>query len=538
MEWLLNCILISLSIYEINGRSQGLRRHNICEDVPVNTLKIFEDSDVCGKFIACIGHTAVHYKCFNNAVFGSAISDCIQCNETVINYYEDHETRKSTKSKPAKSKKFIKPTRKPKGNSNKANDKSKNKFPNSSENEIVPNDLISNNEEDIHDEETSNNSVSYDNLIDSDDSSDETFESVESSTVNDFHEINYDNLPPEEPITNIPEQSDNSFQIFNQTSQPFHEPNSVSLSDYDTQDDSTVIDDSSYTTSIQFAPRFDHSHLDTLHDNSNIENENDFTTFEPQNSSTYTNSSDNSINTSHSEIPKTSFDSDITSKITITKDGENIDSTTIKIEDDLHYETSETAIKPTTENNENVDGSINKNQENIEENTTKILNDEFESTTCTTAIHPSSDSSTLQDISKNIHSTTIHEDISKEEENENKFNTEDFIDKNEILRNDEDSTTQTTHPQNHFDSNNNSELPSTTIKTNGFEEKFIDPRIFSNEENETTDSETSKEPFISKSNSRSNENDTTKESTTEEIESNTADTDGTCFTFPDYGGNR
>ncbi|KAG5678696.1 hypothetical protein PVAND_008345 [Polypedilum vanderplanki] len=104
MEWHCNyfLIILLLSIHNINGRSHGIARDEICEDVPLNTLKIFNDQNVCGKFVACIGQISVHYKCFNNAVYGNGTSDCLMCNETSFLHVYQEDFERSTKINPTK----------------------------------------------------------------------------------------------------------------------------------------------------------------------------------------------------------------------------------------------------------------------------------------------------------------------------------------------------------------------------------------------------------------------------------------------------
>lgn len=75
-------LIILIYVYQVSARSYGVRRHNACENVPENTLMIKDEPDSCGKFLACIGPVAAHYKCFNNGVFGNSTNECLACNET------------------------------------------------------------------------------------------------------------------------------------------------------------------------------------------------------------------------------------------------------------------------------------------------------------------------------------------------------------------------------------------------------------------------------------------------------------------------
>lgn len=120
MEWLSNYLLIIsiCGIYQVSARSHGVSRHNACENVSDNTLMIKDEPDSCGKFLACIGQIAAHYKCFSNGVFGNSTVECLACKEkgllyeeevstTAIKVFNQQKSKKVTTKMP-KSKKIIK----------------------------------------------------------------------------------------------------------------------------------------------------------------------------------------------------------------------------------------------------------------------------------------------------------------------------------------------------------------------------------------------------------------------------------------------
>lgn len=82
MEWIFYLTLIVLRLALLtNGRSHGEKGYDACENVPLNTLRIFNDTENCGMFVACIGKLMVKYKCFSNPVYGSDSVNCLKCNE-------------------------------------------------------------------------------------------------------------------------------------------------------------------------------------------------------------------------------------------------------------------------------------------------------------------------------------------------------------------------------------------------------------------------------------------------------------------------
>lgn len=99
MEWIYKLVLIALElIHLVNGRSHGKTRYNVCENVPLNTLKLFNDSERCGMFVACIGKVAVHYKCFSNSVFDDGTPNCLICDADNQNSFDIYTTRASRRS--------------------------------------------------------------------------------------------------------------------------------------------------------------------------------------------------------------------------------------------------------------------------------------------------------------------------------------------------------------------------------------------------------------------------------------------------------
>ena len=114
MEWLSNYLLIIsiYGIYQVSARSHGVSRHNACENVSDNTLMIKDEPDSCGKFLACIGQVAAHYKCFSNGVFGNSTVECLACKEKGLLYEEEVSTTAIKVFNQQKSKKVT--TRKPK----------------------------------------------------------------------------------------------------------------------------------------------------------------------------------------------------------------------------------------------------------------------------------------------------------------------------------------------------------------------------------------------------------------------------------------
>lgn len=94
MEWIYSLLLIALQLINlVNGRLHGKTRYNICENVPINTLKLFNDSESCGMFVACMGKVAVHYKCFSNSVYDDGTPNCLICDADNQNSFDIYTTR-------------------------------------------------------------------------------------------------------------------------------------------------------------------------------------------------------------------------------------------------------------------------------------------------------------------------------------------------------------------------------------------------------------------------------------------------------------
>lgn len=91
MEWIYNPILIALLVVYLVRTCSGYYRS--CENVPINTLKIFSPAESCGSYVACIGKLAVEYKCFSNSVYSDGSESCLVCDENGENLIG---TRKST----------------------------------------------------------------------------------------------------------------------------------------------------------------------------------------------------------------------------------------------------------------------------------------------------------------------------------------------------------------------------------------------------------------------------------------------------------
>lgn len=105
LEWIYKLVLFALLlIHLVNGRSHSKTRYNVCENVPINTIKLFNDSERCGMFVACMGKVAVHYKCFSNSVYDDGTPNCLICDADNQNSFDIYTTRVSRRSN------FIKQT--------------------------------------------------------------------------------------------------------------------------------------------------------------------------------------------------------------------------------------------------------------------------------------------------------------------------------------------------------------------------------------------------------------------------------------------
>lgn len=112
------------------ARSHGVRRDDICNDVPSDTLVIKEDDESCGTFIACVGKVAQRFKCLSDSVYNDGSSVCLSCDENQDDYYDDGTYKKATK------KRFTyKPTKRTKTTTKNKYDRSI-KLPASSENQF------------------------------------------------------------------------------------------------------------------------------------------------------------------------------------------------------------------------------------------------------------------------------------------------------------------------------------------------------------------------------------------------------------------
>lgn len=96
-------LLIFGGINQVFSRSHGVRRDNICSDASSETLKIIDDAESCGGFIACVGLVAQRFKCFSDQVYGNGTSICVSCEENIDEFYEDdvgiYGTKRTTKKK-------------------------------------------------------------------------------------------------------------------------------------------------------------------------------------------------------------------------------------------------------------------------------------------------------------------------------------------------------------------------------------------------------------------------------------------------------
>jgi len=106
MEMVLKYILLLCAVHQAAARSYGLKRDSICEYVDTNTIKVIDDPDSCGKYVACVGQVAYHFKCFSDGVYGNSTAICLSCDEfnEYDSFYEDDDeryggTKRTTKKK-------------------------------------------------------------------------------------------------------------------------------------------------------------------------------------------------------------------------------------------------------------------------------------------------------------------------------------------------------------------------------------------------------------------------------------------------------
>lgn len=120
-------LLLICGTNQVYSRSHGVRRDNICHDASPSELKIIDDVESCGGFIACVGQIAQRFKCISDGVYGNGTSVCLSCEENYDEYYEDDSgkyggakkttkkkfTYKQTKRTKSMSQKYGHPTRPP-----------------------------------------------------------------------------------------------------------------------------------------------------------------------------------------------------------------------------------------------------------------------------------------------------------------------------------------------------------------------------------------------------------------------------------------
>lgn len=101
MMKLIFVLLIYCGLSQVQARSYGVRRDEICDDIESGVLMVQVDDKSCGTFFVCIKEVAKHFKCFNDNVFSNGTSVCLSCDEVNDEYYkkDDQEYRKKQATK-------------------------------------------------------------------------------------------------------------------------------------------------------------------------------------------------------------------------------------------------------------------------------------------------------------------------------------------------------------------------------------------------------------------------------------------------------
>lgn len=130
MKKLLKYCLMLFVIQRVSAKSYKFGGDDICDDVASDVLVIKDDPESCGKFIACVGQIAQHFKCFSDSVYSNGSVTCLSCDEVngEDEFYEDDEsgrygsgskttkkrfTYKQTKKTTSNPKSYGRPTRPP-----------------------------------------------------------------------------------------------------------------------------------------------------------------------------------------------------------------------------------------------------------------------------------------------------------------------------------------------------------------------------------------------------------------------------------------